>query len=543
MTESTATSSLLNRIANQRIILLFLLGLSCFIALARFHTYNEPLEHDITATAVIANEMRAGRPYYSDVWENKPPALYIAHIAGQYLFGYGRGYLYALNVSLALISLFGVYVAASSLGMGRTAGLWAAVFWTLISGDMDLQANQPNTEAFLNAPLIWAFALFLRLQRSETAKKYSYLQALAIGGLLALASFYKPQSALYGLFFGIVHIVFPAAQTPTRRKRAITEVAIVAGVGVVAWIAFFAYFAMTGRFAILYTTMFIYPSYYSGNMFRNLWASFGMSHLYPKPLQVISPLVFLTLIGGVIAWIKRLAQPWVLLVAYAVATQVTIGIAGRYYLHYYQLWLPLFVVGASWSVVLLSHIVKKEFEAWMPHAFATVALLFMLQSELWVYSMDPNQWAKQEYGDVYAASEVLASEINKFLAPNETLYVFGDEPGFYFITKRRPAVGAFFLQDVAGGPLANELTARTINDLNRKPPDLVIILNSAIGEKTIGPQGAKLGPDHPLRVWISQHYCPVAVNQNFFVSLCARPGSALERRPEYQALVADLSSP
>ncbi|PYS61899.1 MAG: hypothetical protein DMF76_09940, partial [Acidobacteria bacterium] len=155
MTESTATSSLLNRIANQRIILLFLLGLSCFIALARFHTYNEPLEHDITATAVIANEMRAGRPYYSDVWENKPPALYIAHIAGQYLFGYGRGYLYALNVSLALISLFGVYVAASSLGMGRTAGLWAAVFWTLISGDMDLQANQPNTEAFLNAPLIW----------------------------------------------------------------------------------------------------------------------------------------------------------------------------------------------------------------------------------------------------------------------------------------------------------------------------------------------------------------------------------------------------
>src|SRR5947209_2378377 len=242
MTESTATSSLLNRIANQRIILLFLLGLSCFIALARFHTYDEPLEHDITATAVIANEMRAGRPYYSDVWENKPPALYIAHIAGQYLFGYGRGYLYALNVSLAVISLFGVYVAASSLGMGRTAGLWAAVFWTLISGDLDLQANQPNTEAFLNAPLIWAFALFLSLQRAETARKYSYLQALAIGGLLALASFYKPQSALYGLFFGIAHIAFAPAHTPTARKRAITEVAIVASVGVVAWIAFFAYF-------------------------------------------------------------------------------------------------------------------------------------------------------------------------------------------------------------------------------------------------------------------------------------------------------------
>ena len=204
MSDRIETHSFLQRISSQQISLLFLLGLSCFIALARFHTYNEPLEHDITATAVIANEMRAGRPYYSDVWENKPPALYLAHIAGQYLFGYGRGYLYALNVSLAVVSLFGVYVAASSLGMGRTAGLWAAAFWTLISGDLDLQANQPNTEAFLNAPLIWAFALLLSLRPSATNRS-RLLRVLSIGCLLALASFYKPQSAFYGLFFAIAH--------------------------------------------------------------------------------------------------------------------------------------------------------------------------------------------------------------------------------------------------------------------------------------------------------------------------------------------------
>jgi len=340
MSESTATSFLLNRVANQRIALLFLLGLSCFIAVARSHTYNEPLEHDITATAVMANEMRAGRSYYSDLWENKPPALYIVHVAGQYLFGYGRGYLYALNVSLAIISLFGVYVAASSVGMGRTAGLWAAVFWTLVSGDLDLQANQPNTEAFLNAPLIWALALFLTLQRSATGKKYSYLQALAIGGLLALASFYKPQSALYGLFFGIAHIAFPPAQTPKGRKRAIMEVAIVASVGATAWIVFFAYFALTGRFRIVYATTFLHPSYYSGNMFQNLWTSLGMSNLFPTKLQVISPLVPLSLIAGIIAWLKGLVRPWLLLFAYAIATQLTIGVSGRFYSHYYQLWLP-----------------------------------------------------------------------------------------------------------------------------------------------------------------------------------------------------------
>lgn len=543
MDDATKPRSLLNQIVNQRITVLFLLGLSAFIALARFHTYNEPVEHDITATAVIANEMRNGRPYYSDVWENKPPALYVVHMVGQSLFGYGRGYLYALNVTLAIITLLGVYVAASSMGMGRTAGLWAAVFWTLISGDLDLQANQPNTEAFLNAPLIWAFALFLAFYQSQRRTKNQYVRPLTIGVLLALASFFKPQSALYGLFFGAAHIAVPPEPTPAARKRALIDVLIVAAVGLVAWMGFFLYFGFTGRFAIVYTTMFIYPSYYSGNMFQNLWASFGMSHLYPKPLQVVSPLVFLTLIGGITAWLRKMAQPWILLVAYAVATQITIGIAGRYYIHYYQLWLPLFVVGAAWSVVLLSDIIKKEYEAWMPHAFAAIALLFMLQSELWVYSMDPDQWSKQEYGDVYAATQVLTTEINKFLAPNETIYVFGDEPGFYFLMKRRPAVGTFFLQDIAGGPLANEFTARAIQDLTRKPPDLVIILNSAIGEKTVGPQGARLGPDHPLRAWLSDHYCPIAVNPNAFLSLCAKPGSDLARRPGYQSLVLELSVP
>src|SRR5438132_3936059 len=135
--------------------------------------------------------MRAGRHYYSEVGENKPPAVHIANLAAQVLFGYRRASIYALNVGLSLITLLGVYVAASSSGMGRSAGLWAAVFWTLISGDLDLQANQPNLEAFMNGPIVWAFALLLRRRRSGNATIRSYIPwSLAVGGLLALASFY-----------------------------------------------------------------------------------------------------------------------------------------------------------------------------------------------------------------------------------------------------------------------------------------------------------------------------------------------------------------
>lgn len=523
----------------QRFAILFLLGLSVFIAFARFHTYNEPIEHDITVAVVIASEMRAGREYYSDLWENKPPGTYIAHMASQALFGYGRGALYALNISLGILTLFGVYAAGTTGAGSRTAGLWAAVFWALASGDMDLQANQPNTEAFMNGPLIWSFALLLNLDSGTTNRKYRFLKTLAIGGLFAIATLYKPHAVFYGLLLSLAHVLFPPERTSAARKAAVNDVLIIAGVGAAAWIAFFAYFALTGRFQILYTTMFVYPGYYSDNLFKNLWVSLG-SYLYPKQMQFTTPLVFLTMLGGIVAWLKGIKRPWLLLVAYVLATQLTIAMPGRFYTHYYQLWLPIFAVGAGWSTVLLIHIVKEQYKNWLPHAFATIAMLFMLQAEIWAYRMDPEEWSIRAYGGVYGASEKLAVEIGKILEPGETLFVLGDEPGFYFHTKTRPAVGSFFLQDVASGPLAQELTTRTLNDLSRKPPDLVVIMNSAMGEKTVGPLNAKLGPEHPIRSWISQNYCRVNIDPNELFTICAKPGSSLERRESYQSLRREL---
>jgi len=173
--------------------------------------------------------------------------------------------------------------------------------------------------------------------------------------------------------------------------------------------------------------------------------------------------------------------------------------------------------------------------------FGAIALLFILQAELWVYTMNPEQFSVKSYGGFYAASENVAHEINNILEPGETLYVFGDEPAFYFHTKRRPAVGSFFIADLAGGPLAQELTTRAINDLERQPPDLVIILNSAIGDSTFGPIDARLGPTHPLRLWVSQHYCPITLNKIALLTVCAKPGSGIERRPAYQTLITELN--
>jgi 4-amino-4-deoxy-L-arabinose transferase-like glycosyltransferase len=152
----------------------------------RLHTYGEPLERDLATYAVIAHELSDGRRLYSDLWDHKPPATHLTYAAAQTLAGVGPGSVYLLGVLTALATLLGVFWAGGTRRPGAVTGLWAAAFWTVAAGDLTLQANQPNTEVFLNACLIWAFALLAGMHggRGDRAR------VTAVALLLALATLY-----------------------------------------------------------------------------------------------------------------------------------------------------------------------------------------------------------------------------------------------------------------------------------------------------------------------------------------------------------------
>jgi hypothetical protein len=53
---------------------LVLVALAAILVAAHLHTYDEPLQTDITGAAVIGHEILAGRALYADMWDHKPPA-------------------------------------------------------------------------------------------------------------------------------------------------------------------------------------------------------------------------------------------------------------------------------------------------------------------------------------------------------------------------------------------------------------------------------------------------------------------------------------
>ena len=164
---------------------LVLVVLAAILVAARLHTYDEPLQTDITGAAVIGHEILAGRTLYADMWDHKPPALHLTHAAAIGLVGDGPRAISLLNITAGIVTLLGVFAAGSALG-SVSAGLWAAAFWTLISGDVWMQGNQPNSEAFINACLVWGL-------RPARARRHpvGVARYLAIGALLALGSLYN----------------------------------------------------------------------------------------------------------------------------------------------------------------------------------------------------------------------------------------------------------------------------------------------------------------------------------------------------------------
>lgn len=140
--------------------LLILASLCLGVAGLRLKTYHEPFERDITTYAVAAHELANGKTLYSEVWDIKPPLIFWTYWLAEFFFGYGELQIYMLNLIGTCCLIVGIYFLASRLLINAFAGIISAFILTIISGDLTLQGNQPNTELFINACLVWATYFF-----------------------------------------------------------------------------------------------------------------------------------------------------------------------------------------------------------------------------------------------------------------------------------------------------------------------------------------------------------------------------------------------
>jgi len=491
--------------------LLALVALATVIGVVRLQTVHEPLERDITGAAVMGRELLHGRPLYSDVWDHKPPAMHVTHALSQIVAGYGRGAIYLLGTGSAIVTLVGVYVAGAAVG-GLPAGLWAAAFWTAVSGDLWLQANQPNNESFINACLIWAFALLVRIDvRVPRVSRFAL-----VGGLFALASLYKTVNVASAALLACMFVAWPPAAVGAR-SRALKGMAITGAVGVLAWALVAGYFAGTGRLEAFWEAVVTFNAFYAGSLLENIRRLFDPAVHWSMSSTI--PLASLAVIGVVAGLGFGDRRRFAHLLAWAIGTALAVALPGKFFPHYFQLWLPVLAVAGGWTVGTLRRLAPAR-AATLPHLAGAVVIVLLVVLQLPLYQLSAEDFSRAKYRtDLFVEERKLARELDALLQPGETFYEFGAETGLYFESRRRPPSGAFYAYPLLSGPLAQKLSARVIGDLEQNPPDLFIVVDWAANAK------------NPVLDWAKEryHWAPGDPLRGPFI-LFVRPGSALETR-------------
>ncbi len=437
------------------------------IILARCHTYNEPLERDITTYAVIAHELLEGRELYSDLVDIKPPGIYLTFALMELVAGYGIKSIFLINILFAIITLFGIYCAGTLLNKGEKAcGLWAAAIWTIISGNLILQANQPNVEVVLNSCIIWAFIFIVKKYQINSLQKN-----ILIGLFIGLASIHKQITIILFPVFYCFQFIFPP---PFTKRRMVINDFLITGIVISAiWFLMLGYFIITGRSQDFYDVIILYPRSYAGNLLDNLITGLSFKELYPLFSPVIFPLILFTMIGMIIGLFRKKVF-WILIFSYVVGVQIMVSLPGKFFPHYYQLWMPVLSVGSSAAFLELEDLIKKRL-SWLTKILPGTVVLFLLIYQLPFYRLSPEEWSQRKYKNDFILVRKLAMEVSGILKPVDKLYEWGAEPGLYFYTKKSPPTGVFLYYPLLDGELVEKYSAKVINDLKSNKPDLVIL--------------------------------------------------------------------
>ena len=510
---------------NDRASLIFLAACSALLVLARLHTLYEPLHGDLAVYAVSAREWLLGRGLYSDLFDVKPPGVFWAYAAAQYLFGYNPLSVFALNISCAVLTLIAVFYAGFLAGGRLRTGIWAGVFWTLISGDIQLWANQPNTEAFINLFAAAGFALLLGCRDGEDLPPR---KAAALGALFTLAALFKQNSLAIMFALLAAHIIRVRAFSPASRFP-LKGPLIACGVVFFSGILLFALARLTGQWEAVSDLLAYQRSYVTstGGVLASLLRSFGPDIIPDGGLLPVAHLALLFLAGAAglaAALYKNPRGKPLLLLGWLLGVQAAVALPGWFYTQYYQLWLPFLAVAGAWALETPALSLSSR----IPRLAAASGLLLaavLLGAQLPYFTLSAEDWSRRKFGDEFAFTDRVGRDLKELLRPGESFYAWGTQPGLYFASGLRPPAGLFYNAHLLSGPRRAQLSRRLLAALAQEPPEMFIALHWEYEERRRG------GPAHPVLAWALDNYRELVWegHRGAFVYF-AKKGGLLEKR-------------
>ncbi len=461
----------------RRVRIWILIAAAIAFAALRAPFLSLPLDRDEGGYAYIAWRMLEGEAPYRDIFDQKPPGIYVAYLGAFVLFGRSAG---ALHVFMHLWSA-GTAVLLF-LWLRRLSGDLAAAFGVLVfavaSVDPALGASAANTEIFMLLPMA-ASLLCLECGMAERRARWW----LGCGALAAGACCFKQVAATHALFVALVAAVsVPPGAAAERFREALRRCG---------WIALGALGLLAPVVAVLAAAG-VWESFLDATLLHNLAysqnksAAEGLASLrYALRLQGPSFAV-LWLLALWAALRPRLAgrRAWGILLGWLVASLAGAAVGLYFRPHYFIQALPALagLCGVALAAATQRILARPEPRlAWGGIAALLLLVLVppVVASRSVLFAGSPEAISRRIYGlNPFPEAVEIASYVARTSEPDESVYVVGSEPQIFFYAERRSATRYIYFYPLTGGyPDESERQREAITEVEASRPRYVVWVN------------------------------------------------------------------
>ena len=432
--------------------------ISFLFFLFRFPSLFEPYWYgDEGIYHVLGDGMREGRILYKDVWDNKPPLLYLTYAifnSDQFLIR-----LASLVTGLATVILF--FFLSQKLFENQKTQYLTTIIFAVLFGLPIIEGNIANSENFMLAPVIAASLLVLNY------KTKNYFSLFVAGFFLSLAFLFKIVAAFDFLAF-FIFLVF--IHNVKERNFDIKKVGNFVLGFILPIAAVSLYFFINGAFSDFLRATF------SANV---SYVGFGNRLIIPQGLLLLKLAVLFIFTLFVLRRKNDLGKDVAFILIWFGFSLFNAFFSQRPYTHYLLVLLPSFslVIGLLFNTKFRNVIVPVFLLSlfFILTNFGYYGKTFFYYQNFVSFIMgDKSANLYNKFFDRRTLTDYeLASYINIHTGPEDSIFVWGNNAQLYTLTDKLPPgryTVAYHITGTRGG------LKETKEDLERVKPKLILVM-------------------------------------------------------------------
>ncbi len=455
----------------------YLFAILCGFFILRFPSLFEPYWYgDEGVYQTLGLAINNGSLLYQDIWDNKPPLLYMIYS----FFGSDQFTVRLASLIFGLLSIFVFFKLANKIFGITKIALFSTAFFALFFGSPLLEGNIANAENFMVLPILTSALILLNIKETDETKKTQNRNILLVflSGIILGVSFLFKIVALFDfaafLIFAAFFIDGKFLTHIRNKKYEAYEVK-----KVLSFILGFAIpIVLTAGF---FLTKGALDPFLNATFFSNIgYVGYGNKFIIPQGLLLIK----LLLLGGFIGFLflkrKSFNATTIFVWIWFAFSLFNAFFSQRPYAHYLLVLLP------SFSLLLGLVFADKKFQK--INIFLVILSLLLISKNFGVYGKPIRYYENflsfithkksvsdyQRFFDrITPVDYELASFIRARTRENDTIFTWGNNAQIYKLTEKLPPGRFTVAYHITGSKNGISETEKAI-DL--KKPKIIILM-------------------------------------------------------------------